>query len=237
MIDITSSRSLTSDIPDIPCLLIVEGRYQNWIKPVILFEALGVPWDPVVLDREAAAADWFRKIHPQLYVPALIDKADGGRVQLWDSTTILIYLGQHYDTAKQFVGKSSQEDVEIGNWLMFETASLGPTAKYWVWYDMRTGADVNQKAQDKMMTDLRKQYSILNQRLSEPGQNWIALKDRPTIADISILPFTDHNTLGRMQVDIQEWPALAGWYKRMMELPYVKKAYDELESRPAKKIV
>lgn len=89
----------------------------------------------------------------------------------------------------------------------------------------------------RMMTDLRKQYSILNQRLSEPGQSWIALKDRPTIADISILPFTDHNTLARMQVNIQEWPALAGWYKRMMELPYVKKAYDELESRPAKKIV
>lgn len=88
-----------------------------------------------------------------------------------------------------------------------------------------------------MMADLQKQYGILNQRLSEPGQKWIALKDRPTIADISILPFTDWNTFGRMGVDIETWPALADWYRRMMQLPYVKKAYDERDSRKEKAIV
>ncbi|KAH7048244.1 glutathione S-transferase [Macrophomina phaseolina] len=236
-IDVTSSRSLVEDVPDIPTLLLVEGRYQNWIKPVIYLEYLQIPWQYAVLDKVAAAAEWFRQIHPLLYVPALIDNVDDERLVLWDSSAILSYLGERYDKQKQLVGRTMRENAEISSWLTFETASIGPSAKYWVWYDMRTGDDVNKKAQDKMMVDLQKQYGILNQRLLEPGQKWIALKDRPTIADIAILPFTDWNTFGRMQVDIETWPALADWYRRMMALPYVKKAYEERESRKEKPIV
>lgn len=124
-LDVNSSRSLVEDVPDIPTLLLVEGRYQNWIKPVILLEYLQIPWQYAVLDKVAAAADWFRKIHPQLYVPALIDSVDGERVVVWDSSTILSYMGERYDARKQLVGKTLQESAEISNWLTFETASIG----------------------------------------------------------------------------------------------------------------
>ncbi len=58
-------------------------------------------------------------------VPAFIDNNNGKRVVLWDSSSILEYLGTRYDNAKLWTGKSLDEMVEIWNWLTFETASLG----------------------------------------------------------------------------------------------------------------
>lgn len=81
------------------------------------------------------------------------------------------------------------------------------------------------------MTDLKRQYSILNQRLEQPGQQWLGLKDRPSIADLSVYPFADKTTLARMELDIAQWPALQDWQGRMAKLPYVEKAYNEMGSR------
>ncbi len=120
-----SSESLISDVPDKPTVFIVEGRYQNWIKPIILLESLGVSYDTVVLDSAAASSEWFRNIHPQRMVPALLDTHEKERVNLWDSSSILDYLGHRYDGSKEWVGKTLSEKAEVSNWLTFETASLG----------------------------------------------------------------------------------------------------------------
>jgi glutathione S-transferase len=82
-----------------------------------------------------------------------------------------------------------------------------------------------------MYSDLKRQYGILNQRLDQPGQEWIGLPDRPSVADISIYPFADQTTLARMELDVAQWPALQRWQQKMSELEYVKKAYGEMGSR------
>lgn len=87
-----------------------------------------------------------------------------------------------------------------------------------------------------MMTDLKKQYSILNQRLEQPGQQWLGLKDRPSIADLCVYPFADKTTLARMQLEISQWPALQDWQARMAELSYVREAYNEMGRRGICKI-
>ncbi|OAQ61130.1 hypothetical protein VFPPC_13216 [Pochonia chlamydosporia 170] len=230
-INILSAKSLDNDIPDKPLVFVVEGRYQNWIKPIILLECLGIDYDAPCLDGPATRTDWFTKIHPQRYVPAMIDEEDGQRVTSWDSSQILQYIAKKYDVQKNYCGSTAAEELEIGNWLTFETASLGPTAKYWVWYEIRKPEDQNPKAKEKMYKDLVVQFGIMNDRLSKPGQNWIGLPDRPTIADISIYPFVDDPTTARMGIDKNDFPALKAWSERIAELPGVAKAYAELNSR------
>lgn len=120
-----SAKSLERDVPDKPLIFVVEGRYQNWIKPIILLESLGVDYDTACLDGPATRTEWYTKIHPQRYVPALIDAEQGSRVTSWDSSQILQYLANKYDKMLSWNGVSPEEQLEIGNWLTFETASLG----------------------------------------------------------------------------------------------------------------
>ncbi|OJJ45947.1 hypothetical protein ASPZODRAFT_68717 [Penicilliopsis zonata CBS 506.65] len=235
-IQLTSSASISNDVPDRPLVFTVEGRYQNWIKPLILLESLGIPHDVVVLDGPTTRTDWFTALHPQRYVPALLDGVDGQRTYVWDSSAMLEYLAERYDTAHAWSGRDMCEKNEIRNWLTFETASLGPTAKYWVWYEMRTGEAVNPAAQEKLFNDLRVQYGIINARLSEPGQHWLGAKDRPTIADIATYPFADVETTARIGMPMEQWPALVAWRDRMATLPGVVKPYAEKDSWRAMEI-
>lgn len=87
-----------------------------------------------------------------------------------------------------------------------------------------------------MLNDLKVQYGILDRHLSQPGQLWIGLKDRPTIADVSIYPFADDPTMARMGLDKHEFPALKEWSDRFAKLPGVVKAYAEMDSRKYIKI-
>jgi gliotoxin/aspirochlorine biosynthesis glutathione S-transferase len=124
--DHRSIRSLTTDTPDKATLVIVQGRYQNWIKPLILLQALKVPFQPVVLNGlPHMKTEWYRKIHPQRMVPALIDNVDGKRVVIWDSTGIMMYLCDRHDIEKRWTGKTMDEMAEVYNWLIFQTASFG----------------------------------------------------------------------------------------------------------------
>ncbi|KOS22914.1 Glutathione-S-transferase [Escovopsis weberi] len=230
-INVLSAQSLDTDVPSKPLVFVVTGRYQNWIKPIILLDCLQVDYDAACIDGPTTRTDWYTKIHPQRYVPALIDEEDGKRVVSWDSSQILQYLADKYDGSKSWSGRTPAERLEIGNWLTFETASLGPTAKYWVWYAIRKPEDQNPIAQAKMLADLRVQYGILDKHLSQPGQQFIGLKDRPTIADISIYPFADDPTMKRMGIDKADYPALEAWGARFAALPGVRKAYDEMDSR------
>jgi glutathione S-transferase len=121
-----SIQSILQDVPAKPTLFIVEGRYQNWIKPLMLMEELGIDSDVICLPGiSALRTEWYGTIHPQRMVPALIDELDGEKVALWDSSSILLYLTQRYDTERRWGGRNLAEDVEIWNWLIFETASLG----------------------------------------------------------------------------------------------------------------
>ncbi len=87
-----------------------------------------------------------------------------------------------------------------------------------------------------MLNDLRVQYGILNTRLSKPGQKWLALKDRPAIADISVYPFADNPTIARMGLSLDDWPALKDWAERMAQLDGVRKAYADMNAWQAKPI-
>lgn len=120
-----SAKSLDTDVPDKPLIFVMEGRYQNWIKPIMLLECLEVAFDAACIDGPTTRSDWYTRVHPQRYVPAMVDAEDGQRVSSWDSSQMLQYLSAKYDTSQLWNGKNAAENLEICNWLTFETASLG----------------------------------------------------------------------------------------------------------------
>jgi glutathione S-transferase len=119
--DIHSIDSLVHGVPDKPILFASLPSYQTWIKVAILLEALEVPYDLVVLaGAEELYTEWYKKIHPQQYVPALVDQVDGKRFELWDSTAIIMYICERYDKEGIWCPRAwSKSRADAGNWSFF----------------------------------------------------------------------------------------------------------------------
>lgn len=78
--------------------------------------------------------------------------------------------------------------------------------------------------------ELKVRYSLLNDRLSQQGQDFVAIPDRPTIADLINYPFADDETSNRLNLCLKDWPVLERWSQRMSQLEPVRKVYDTLET-------
>lgn len=72
---------------------------------------------------------------------------------------------------------------------------------------------------NRLHSNTVKQWDILEQRLSLPSQQYIALPDRPTIADISYFPFAMPWMFKFLAVDIDKYPQIKAWGERLMTRP------------------
>jgi glutathione S-transferase len=70
------------------------------------------------------------------------------------------------------------------------------------------------------------QWDKLNQRLSALNQNYVALPDRPSLADLSYFPFAMPWMFRFLGVDIADWPYILAWSERMLERPAVKRVLE-----------
>ena len=68
---------------------------------------------------------------------------------------------------------------------------------------------------------------MLNKRLAPETQRYIALPDRPTLADISYFPFAMPWMFKFLGVDIEDWPHIQVWSERMLARDAVKKILAE----------
>jgi glutathione S-transferase len=70
------------------------------------------------------------------------------------------------------------------------------------------------------------QWDTLESRLGRPEQQFIALPDRATIADISYFPYVMPWMFKFLAVDIERYPNLKAWGDRMVARPAVKAVLD-----------
>ncbi|KAI9860347.1 MAG: hypothetical protein M1830_006233, partial [Pleopsidium flavum] len=166
---------------------------HNTVKPLILIEELSIPHDIYVVPSVSSA--WFADINPHKMVPAIEDQLPDskGTISVWESSSTLTYLADAYDKHGLWRGRDLGERTEIGNWLTLHTAALGPTAKYWLYFQALHKEKIPAVI-EKLAENVAKQYDILERRLSTPGYLYIALPNRPTIADIATLPFGMEST-------------------------------------------
>jgi len=81
---------------------------------------------------------------------------------------------------------------------------------------MHASCDLDTNTVLRLHENVLKQWDILEKRLSLPEQEFIALSDRPTLADLSYFPFSMPWMFKFFSVDIESWPHIDAWSKKML---------------------
>jgi glutathione S-transferase len=80
--------------------------------------------------------EWYYQIHPERYVPALRDQDPETKqeVIVFESTACLQYLTHRFETDGYWSGRTAWEKAAVLSWTAYQTAGLGATAKYWLYF-------------------------------------------------------------------------------------------------------
>ncbi|KAJ2968197.1 hypothetical protein NQ176_g9298 [Zarea fungicola] len=181
-----------------------ETSYINYVKPLILAQELQLPHCLAVIDTHS---EWAYQMHPERYVPALRDQdpETGERINVFEGTACLYYLAGRFDHTGDWLGRTAYERGAVHSWTAYQTAGIG------------------------LHENTVKQWDILESRLALPDQKYIALRDRPTIADLSYFPFAMPWMFKFLSVDMQKYPHIVDWADRMLARSAVQKV---MESAP-----
>ncbi|KAL9059846.1 MAG: hypothetical protein Q9162_000916 [Coniocarpon cinnabarinum] len=200
------------------------------MKPLILARELRVPHLLSVIDTHD---EWYYKIHPERYVPALRDRDpdDGSEIVVFESTACLQYLAAKFDHDGAWIGRTLKERAAVMSWTAYQTAGLGPTAKYWLYflkgYPNRQNPEPQPRTIEKLRENVIRQWDILESRLAQPSQAYVAVADRPTIADLSYLPFAMPVMFGFLDVSLGKYPRIEKWSSSMLERPAIREIMAE----------
>lgn len=200
----------------------------NSVKPLMMIEALNIPHHIHIIN-STSNETWFHAVNPYKMVPALEDTVvdpDTGapkRVRVFDSSACLAYLADRYDKSGLYGGRDICERTEINNWLFSYTAGLGATGKTWLLMKMPKDVDIGESL-SVLLRYIRSEYDFLEARLREPGQDFIAVADRPTVADFAILPLANDTIAKSADLDFNAWPHLKAWSERVAALEPVAAA-------------
>ena len=97
----------------------------NGLKPAIVLEELGVPYEVQAINimKNEQKEDWYLEINPNGRIPSLKD----GDLRVFESGAIMLYLTDMYDKEKKFsYAYGSREYYEMMSWLMFQMGGIGP---------------------------------------------------------------------------------------------------------------
>ncbi|KID73839.1 Glutathione S-transferase tcpG [Metarhizium brunneum] len=202
----------------------------NSLKPLMILEALKIPYS-IHLIKSLPDELWYHEINPYKQLPAMEDvdvfEAGNGekrRLNVFDSTSMLIYLCEKYDKDGLYIGKTAIERAQVMNWLIAYAAGLGATGEWWL--KLRNDPQLAPALQ-VIEAAIKREYDILEKRLSEPGQKWVALADRPTLADFAIQPLANPRVAKNAKIDFDNWPKTKAWSEAVDKLPYIEKAMFE----------
>lgn len=110
-----------------------ETSYINFIKPLIFAEELGFPHLLSVID---TTSQWFYKVHPERMVPSLKDQDPETKEEIivFEGTACLQYLADRFDHDGAWTGRTAFEKGNVYAWTAYQTAGIGATAKYWLYF-------------------------------------------------------------------------------------------------------
>ena len=188
----------------------------NGQKISIALEELGLPYKLHMIninENEQFAPD-FLAIAPNNRIPAIVDH-DGvdGSVSLFESGAILHYLA---NKTGALIPEDAHGQKTVMEWLMWQMGGFGPM--------LGQAHHFNFYAKEKLPYAIKRYsaganrlYGVLDKRLSQ--QAFVA-GDSYSIADISILPWT--RSYARQKVDIEAYPHVKAWRKKLLERPAVQ---------------
>ena len=190
----------------------------NPAKVALFLEEAEVPFEAIPIDtskgeqHEAA----FRAINPNGKVPAIVDMdgPGGQEVRVFDSSAILLYLGEK---AGRFMGEPGDRG-ELLSWLFFLGTGLGPFSGQAVHFQHAAPEKIAY-AINRYRREVERHYKVLDDHLD--GRRHIVGRDY-SIVDMSAWGWIDR--AGRV---------LAGEGDPLAAYPNVKRLYETVNARPA----
>ena len=191
----------------------------NGRKVSILLEELGVEYTvyPIDIGKGDQFSKKFQQISPDYKIPVIYDHKDQRYIR--ESGAILLYLSDKFG---QFTATADYH-WDVMQWLMWQMSAIGPIlgqAHHFLYYNQGRSP----YAEDRFKNEAKKLYGVLNTRLknfeyiSGPG------KGEYSIADIALWPWISR--FQRHQINLDEYPLVYQWYKKISKRPAVKKGYD-----------
>ncbi|KAK6833499.1 hypothetical protein PG987_008193 [Apiospora arundinis] len=177
---------------------------------------------------KADQTSWINYMKPLILAAELKDQdpETGEEVIVFESTACLQYLADRWDKDGYWTGRTARERGAVMSWTEYQTAGIGATAKYWLYflkgYPTRAESVQLPRTIKKLHDNVVKQWEILEKRLSQPGQDYIALSDRPTLADLSYFPYGMPWMFKFLDVEMSNWPNIVQWATRLAARPAVR---------------
>lgn len=193
------------------------------LSPLIVLNELGLPFALVRVDNKSKRTEDgrdFRTISPKGYVPVL-ELDDGER--LTEGPVISQYLADLQPAARLAPANGTFERVRLQEWLNFISTEIHKT------FGPLFNADMPDAAKAIFRDKLQQRYDYVDASLSRRDG---LLGAGFSAADAYL--FTVTRWLGRVDLDVARWPALAAFMERTRARPAVAAAVaSEREVRKA----
>jgi GST-like protein len=189
-------------------------------KVSLILEETGLPYEvkPVDTRKGEQHLPAFRAINPNGKLPAIVDlDGPGGRAaRVFDSTAILLYLGEKTGT---FLGKT-EDRPELLSWLLFIASGLGPFSGQAVHFQHSAPEGLSY-AVNRYRREAERHYKVLDHHLR--GREFI-LGDNYSIADMSAWGWLDRASF-----------VLKGEPDPLGAFPNLQRLFQAVDARPAAK--
>ena len=189
----------------------------NGHKVTIALEEMGLDYTikPVNIGKGEQFEPEFLAFSPNNRMPAIIDHDNGGEAQsVFESGAILLYLAEK---TGQFMPKDGPGRVAVMEWLMWQMGGFGPMLGQAHHFNFYAPEDVAY-GKKRYSAEANRLYGVLDRRLEKTP--WVAGDDY-TIADMAIFPWS--RTYERQGVNIDDYPHVAEWRKKMISRPAVER--------------
>ena len=220
-------------------LITANRNYSSWsLRPWLLMEALGIPFEDSIVYFEEENYDRFREFAPNGQVPCLKhDRGDGRVDTIWDSLAIAEYLAERHPGCWP-------EDEAARTWARCATAEMhGGFAPLRNLCPMNVGVRANLHAIEPA---LQRNIDRIGELFAEGQERfvgpWLA-GERFTIVDAFYAPVAyrvrtfdlDIGAIGRAWVDrIIAHPAMQEWERQALAEPHREAGHEEELAAAAK---
>jgi len=183
------------------------------LSPHIVLHEAGLSFDTMKVDtktKKMADGGDFRTVNAKGYVPAL--QLDDGAV-LTEGPAIVQYLADQAPATGLAPANGTMERYRLQEWLNFITSEIHKQ------FSPLFDPTASDEAKAKQRERLAGRFDWLNQQLA--GKDYLT-GSRFTVADAYL--FTTVNWCQWTGIDLDKWPALADYMKRVAARPKVQEA-------------
>ncbi|NVK40288.1 MAG: glutathione S-transferase N-terminal domain-containing protein [Oceanospirillaceae bacterium] len=192
----------------------------NGQKIAIMLEECDLPYElhPIDITRGDQFDPAFLKISPNNKIPAIVDTdGPGGEpIAIFESGAILQYLGRK---TGRFYPQDERQRTEVEQWLMWQVGGLGPMAGQAHHFRGYAPEKIDY-AITRYTNEVNRLYGVMDERLEDRDY----LAGDYSIADIACIGWI--NSYPKQGQDLDEFPHLKAWYRRMLARPAVARGLE-----------